>query len=137
MRYDTCLNCQAVEDPRHRDRSPATHSGRDHRDAGYRPGAPPSHRSPARTAEPGGSTTFATGGLGLPVAARRDTVLCACPEDGINRYAMGIIQIPVPEAECNCTAAEVNGQRRPDPAEGAEVSDCGQPMPSCSRRRSA
>ena len=48
------------------------------------------------------------GGLGLPVAARRDTVLCGCPDDGINRYAMGVVQIPVPEPECHCTAADVN-----------------------------
>ena len=47
------------------------------------------------------------GGLGLPVEARRDTVVCGCPEDGVIRYASGVVQVPVPEAECHCTAAGV------------------------------
>lgn len=48
-----------------------------------------------------------TGGLGLPVPARRDTVLCGCPEDDVNRYSQSVVQVPVPEQECRCTAADV------------------------------
>ena len=50
---------------------------------------------------------YVTGGLGLPVPARRDTVVCTCPEDGASRFIISIIQAPMPESECNCTAAEV------------------------------
>lgn len=47
------------------------------------------------------------GGLGLPVAARRDTVLCACPEDGASRFEKSVVLAPVSEADCHCTAADV------------------------------
>jgi hypothetical protein len=53
------------------------------------------------------------GGLGLPVAARRDTVLCGCPEDGASRYEQSVVLIPMPEADCRCTAAEVERQSVP------------------------
>lgn len=47
------------------------------------------------------------GGLGIPVSSRRDTVMCDCPEDGADRFTQIIIQVPVPEKDCRCDAAEV------------------------------
>jgi hypothetical protein len=38
-------------------------------------------------------------GLGLPVASRRDTVFCECP---------AVVIVPRPEADCHCTASEIN-----------------------------
>jgi hypothetical protein len=50
---------------------------------------------------------YVIGGLGLPVPARRDTVLCPCPEDGVNRFEKAIVVVPMAEPECHCTAADV------------------------------
>jgi hypothetical protein len=47
------------------------------------------------------------GGLGVPVAARQDTVLCGCPEDGASRFEPSVVLIPMAEADCHCTAADV------------------------------
>jgi hypothetical protein len=47
------------------------------------------------------------GPLGIPVPTRRDTVLCACPEDGTERYTEALIYVPEPEDACHCTAALV------------------------------
>ncbi len=46
-----------------------------------------------------------TGGLGIPVPSRRDTVLCDCPEDGTGRFTRSVVSAPMAEAECRCTAA--------------------------------
>ncbi len=47
------------------------------------------------------------GGLGIPVASRRDTTMCPCPEDGSVQYRQVVMQVPVPEDECKCDRAEV------------------------------
>ena len=47
------------------------------------------------------------GGLGIPVDARRDTVLCDCDEN-LPQYSRCIIQVPRPESECQCTQADVD-----------------------------
>jgi hypothetical protein len=47
------------------------------------------------------------GGFGLPVPSRRDTVMCPCPEDGTDRFEKSMVAVPMPEAECHCTAADV------------------------------
>jgi hypothetical protein len=56
---------------------------------------------------------YVTGGLGLPVASRRDTALCACPEDGERRYSKTIVMVPMPEKDCRCTASDVNTRAVP------------------------
>lgn len=47
------------------------------------------------------------GGLGIPVASRRDTVLCDCP-DGLQQYAMSALLVPTPEAGCTCDKTEAD-----------------------------
>jgi len=49
-----------------------------------------------------------TGPLGVPVAARRDTVLCGCPEDSAARFTPSIAIVRVPEEDCHCSAAYVS-----------------------------
>lgn len=44
-------------------------------------------------------------GLGIPVAQRRDTELCGCP-DGLPQYTVAAVMVPKPEAGCVCTKAE-------------------------------
>jgi hypothetical protein len=48
-----------------------------------------------------------TGPLGVPVAARRDTVLCDCPEDGRVSFTPSTVIVRVPEEDCRCSAAYV------------------------------
>lgn len=45
------------------------------------------------------------GGLGIPVAIRRDTGLCGC-EDGLPQYTMSAVMVPQPEDQCGCTKAK-------------------------------
>jgi hypothetical protein len=45
------------------------------------------------------------GGLGVPVASRRDTVLCDC-DDGLPQYTISAVLVPGPEDECACTKAK-------------------------------
>jgi hypothetical protein len=47
------------------------------------------------------------GGLGIPVPSRRDTELCPCDEN-LKQYAQSAVNVPVPEAECACTKADVD-----------------------------
>jgi hypothetical protein len=49
--------------------------------------------------------------LGLPVRARRDTVLCGCPEDGRVAFTRQTVLVRVPERDCHCTAAEISQAR--------------------------
>lgn len=102
MIYETCLNCQAGEfagtDRDIRALSTITEALGD------------CHHHHTVTCESCGAWWFddiVIGGLGLPVPARRDTELCGCPDDGAARYSRGIVQAPMPEAECHCTAADV------------------------------
>jgi hypothetical protein len=85
---------------------------------------PGSHHHHAVLCEDCGAWWFedvVTGPLGIPVPARRDTVLCSCPEDGADRYTRTVINVPEPESACACTAAKVDhhalrfrtGRRRP------------------------
>jgi hypothetical protein len=72
-----------------------------------------SHHHHAMICDTCGSWWFddcVTGGLGLPVPARRDTVLCACPEDDGYTCTRAMITVPMPEADCHCTAADVNSK---------------------------
>jgi hypothetical protein len=45
------------------------------------------------------------GGLGIPVAARRDTELCGCPDD-LPQYTRAAVMAPQPEDHCACTKAK-------------------------------
>ncbi len=49
-----------------------------------------------------------TGAFGQPVPARRDTVMCPCPDEVSSRFEKSVVMIPVPESGCRCTAAEVD-----------------------------
>src|SRR5262249_4560219 len=101
VRYRTCLNCAVISD-----RSLVTL------------GTLPEllcpdlwhhhHTVLGETVGAGWFDDVIIGGLGLPVTARRDTVLCACPEDGQHGYSKTIVTVPMPESECHCTAADVN-----------------------------
>jgi hypothetical protein len=51
-------------------------------------------------------------GLGIPVANRRDTEMCGCP-DGLPQYASAAVQVPVPDEECVCTKAAVERHSLP------------------------
>ena len=59
-----------------------------------------------------------TGGPGIPEPARRDTMICGCPEDG---YSRTIVMAPTPESECRCTAADAAGYIEPDRMPGGWV----------------
>jgi hypothetical protein len=48
---------------------------------------------------------------GIPVPSRRDTMLCACPEDGREIYTPAVVLVRVPEARCRCSLAEISRAR--------------------------
>lgn len=45
------------------------------------------------------------GGLGIPVAKRRDTELCQCP-NGLPSFTVAAVMVPEPEERCSCTKAK-------------------------------
>jgi hypothetical protein len=45
------------------------------------------------------------GGLGIPVALRRDTEMCGC-EDSLPQYTVSAVIVPQPDDQCSCTKAE-------------------------------
>jgi hypothetical protein len=100
MRYGNCLNCDIMGDRElvTRGTLPEELTGDCH------------HHHTVRCGSCGSwwFDDYVTGGLGLPVASRRDTVLCACPEDGQDRYRKTIVMVPLPEDGCRCTASDVN-----------------------------
>jgi hypothetical protein len=49
--------------------------------------------------------------LGIPVPARRDTVLCDCPEDGRVAFTRQTVLVRVPERDCHCTHAKISRAR--------------------------
>jgi len=49
--------------------------------------------------------------LGIPVPGRRDTVFCACHEDGRAVFIPSVVIVRVPESGCHCTVAEINRAR--------------------------
>lgn len=38
---------------------------------------------------------------GVPIPARRDTLLCPCP-DGLQQYVPSLVFVPAPERDCHC-----------------------------------
>jgi hypothetical protein len=49
--------------------------------------------------------------LGIPAPARRDTVLCDCPEDGRVSFTRQVALVRMPERACRCTHAGINQAR--------------------------
>jgi hypothetical protein len=71
------------------------------------------HHHHAMTCESCGAWWFddvIIGGLGLPMTARRDTVMCGCPDDAAHRYTRSVISVTSAEADCHCTASKVDAQ---------------------------
>ncbi len=62
------------------------------------------------------------GGLGIPVASRRDTVLCGC-DDGLPQYALSAVLVPQPESGCACTKTETEKYALPIRTKGASGGD--------------
>jgi hypothetical protein len=48
-----------------------------------------------------------TGGFGIPIPSRRDTLLCGCPENGRLIYRPSVMLVPPPESACRCDSAEL------------------------------
>jgi hypothetical protein len=107
MRYGSCLACVVLSDRRLVTLAAVPEMLGDHCHH---------HHHHTVLCETCGSWWFddvVVGGLGLPVPARRDTVLCGCPEDGEHGYSKTIVMAPMPEADCHCTAADVERYAMP------------------------
>jgi hypothetical protein len=103
VRHETCLACRCAPDPV---LYPLTMIAESF--------SPQMHHHHAMTCEACERWWFddvIIGGLGLPVTARRDTMMCDCPEDKAHKYAQSVISVPEPEASCHCTASKVERHR--------------------------
>lgn len=101
MRYGTCLNCLQNSDPDLITATGVTERLDEHTHH---------HAMQCQTCCSWWFDDHVVGGLGIPVPSRRDTVLCGCPEDGGHLYTRAIITVPMAEADCHCTATDVNSR---------------------------
>lgn len=100
MRHSTCLVCKYAPDPALHPLTVITETL-----------SPDTHHHHAISCESCGAWWFddvVTGGLGIAVPARRDTVMCGCPEDDQHQFTRSAITVPGPESACACTASKVN-----------------------------
>jgi hypothetical protein len=102
VRHESCLACQYAPDPVLHPLTVLTETL-----------TPRAHHHHAMVCESCGAWWFddiVIGGLGVPVPARRDTVMCSCPDDKEHLYTRSVINVTSAEADCCCTASKVDTQ---------------------------